>query len=99
MALTPAICDYLRELARKLDAAPHGGAGLLLDDAGQFLGMSRQTIYRHLKAVAEIAAPPRLSSSRPGALFRAGDVASCASASSNYGFNAIIEHDLASSFS
>lgn len=52
MALTPAICDYLRELARKLDAAPHGGAGQLLDEAGQFLGMSRQTIYRHLKAVA-----------------------------------------------
>ena len=52
MALTPAICDYLRELARKLDAAPHGGAGPMLDEAGQFLGMSRQTIYRHLKAVA-----------------------------------------------
>ena len=52
MALTPEICDYMRELARKLVAAPHGGAGLLVDDAAQFLGMSKQTIYRHLKAVA-----------------------------------------------
>ena len=51
-ALTPEICDYLRELARKLAAAPHGGAGPLVDDAAQFLGMSKQTIYRHLKAVA-----------------------------------------------
>ncbi len=52
MALTPEICDYLRELARKLVTAPHGGAGLLVDEAAQFLGMSKQTIYRHLKAVA-----------------------------------------------
>ena len=50
--LTPEICDYLRELARKLATAPHGGAGQLVTDAAQFLGMSKQTIYRHLKAVA-----------------------------------------------
>ncbi|WP_324622704.1 integrase [Delftia lacustris] len=52
MALTPAICDYVRDLARKLAAAPHGGSGPLLDAAAEFLGMSRQTVYRHLKTVA-----------------------------------------------
>ena len=52
MALTPAICDYVRELARKLDAAPHTGRGQLIGDAAEFLGMSAQTVYRHLKSVA-----------------------------------------------
>lgn len=52
MVLTPAICDCMRDLARKLTAAPHGGSGPLLDAAAEFLGMSRQTVYRHLKTVA-----------------------------------------------
>ena len=52
MALSPAICDYVRQLARNLDAAGHGASGKLLDEAAQFLGMSRQTVYRHLKKVA-----------------------------------------------
>ena len=52
MALTPATCDYLRELARKLVAAPHTGRGQLVDEAAEFLGMSTQTIYRNLKSVA-----------------------------------------------
>ena len=52
MAISPAICDYLRELARKLQAAPHGGTGVLLDEAAAFLGMSKQSVYRHLKKVA-----------------------------------------------
>ena len=52
MALTPATCDYVRDLARKLEAAPHTGRGQLIGDAAEFLGMSAQTIYRHLKSVA-----------------------------------------------
>lgn len=52
MALAPATCDYLRDLARKLDAAPHSGRGQLVGDAAAFLGMSAQTIYRYLKSVA-----------------------------------------------
>lgn len=52
MALTPAVCDYMRELARKLDAAPHTGRGQLIGDAAGFLGMSDKTVYRHLKSVA-----------------------------------------------
>lgn len=52
MALTPAICDYIRELARKLNAAAHGTSGTLVDEAATFLGMSKQTVYRHLKKVA-----------------------------------------------
>lgn len=51
-SLSPAICDYIRQLARKLDDAPHGTGGKLLDEATAFLGMSRQTVYRHLKKVA-----------------------------------------------
>ena len=51
-ALAPATCDYIRDLARKLDGAQHKARGPLIDGAGEFLGMSKQTIYRHLKAVA-----------------------------------------------
>jgi len=51
-ALSPETCDYLRELARKLDATPHGGGTALVSDAAEFLGMSTQTVYRHLKTVA-----------------------------------------------
>lgn len=51
-SLSPAICDYIRQLARKLDDAPHGTGGKLLDEATAFLGMSRQTVYRYLKKVA-----------------------------------------------
>ncbi len=52
MALSPATCEYLRELARKLAAAPHTGRGQLVSEAAEFLGMSTQTIYRHLKSAA-----------------------------------------------
>ena len=52
MALNPATCEYLRDLARRLDAAPHGTSGQLVAEAASFLGMSHQTIYRNLKAVA-----------------------------------------------
>ena len=51
-SLAPATCDYIRDLARKLGAAPHKARGPLIDGAAEFLGMSKQTIYRHLKAVA-----------------------------------------------
>ncbi|PAT41290.1 integrase [Vandammella animalimorsus] len=52
MALSPEAAAYIRELARRLDGAVHSARGALVDDAAQFLGMSRQTVYRHLKAVA-----------------------------------------------
>ncbi|PAT32907.1 DDE-type integrase/transposase/recombinase [Vandammella animalimorsus] len=52
MALSPEAAAYIRELARRLDGAAHSARGALVDDAAQFLGMSRQTVYRHLKAVA-----------------------------------------------
>ncbi|MBP7967888.1 MAG: DDE-type integrase/transposase/recombinase [Brachymonas sp.] len=52
MALTPATCDYLRQLARELEGAAHGTSGQLVDQAAEFLGMSKQTVYRQLKKVA-----------------------------------------------
>ena len=52
MALNPATCEYLRALARKLEATPYIGRGQMVGEASDFLGMSSQTIYRNLKAVA-----------------------------------------------
>lgn len=51
-ALPPEACDYVRQLARRLDDAEHGTGTALVREAGQFLGLSVQTVYRHLKAVA-----------------------------------------------
>ncbi|WOI46999.1 integrase [Acidovorax sp. BLS4] len=51
-ALSPEACDYLRQTARRLDAAEHGGATPIVQEAAQFLGLSVQTMYRHLKSVA-----------------------------------------------
>jgi len=51
-ALSPEACEYVRNLAGRLDAAPHGGAAALVREAGEFLGMSTQTVYRHLKSAA-----------------------------------------------
>ncbi|MFT4190871.1 MAG: integrase [Comamonas sp.] len=51
-SLSPEIADYVRDLARRLDGARHGQAGALVDAAAAFLGMSRQTVYRHLKECA-----------------------------------------------
>ena len=50
--LSPEACDYVRGLARKLDAAGHGQATDLVRNAAAFLGMSTQTVYRHLGRVA-----------------------------------------------
>lgn len=50
--LAPETRDYLRELARKLDAAPHGGKRRLVEAAAGFLGWSTHTVYTHLKASA-----------------------------------------------
>ncbi|MEO6917633.1 MAG: integrase [Collimonas sp.] len=49
MAITPDIRDYLRDLARQLDAASHGQRGPIIAAAHSFLGWSPQTIYRQLK--------------------------------------------------
>ena len=51
-ALSPEACDYVRQLARRLDTAEHGKGTALVREAGEFLGMSVQTVYRQLKAVA-----------------------------------------------
>ena len=51
-ALSPEACDYVRQLAQRLDTAEHGAGTDLVREAGQFLGLSVQTVYRHLKAVA-----------------------------------------------
>ncbi len=51
-ALSPEACDYVRQLARRLDDAEHGTGTDLVREAGQFLGFSVATVYRHLKAVA-----------------------------------------------
>lgn len=50
--LSPAACDYVRNLARRLDAADHGQATGLVREAGEFLDLSTQTVYRHLARVA-----------------------------------------------
>lgn len=50
MPVTPHIRDYLVELAKKLDATAHSERGGVLAAAEEFLGWSRQTIYRQLKA-------------------------------------------------
>lgn len=50
MPIAPDIQEYLVELAKRLDATPHRGRGDLLAAAETFLGWSRQTIYRQLKA-------------------------------------------------
>ncbi|MFN3437822.1 MAG: integrase [Acidovorax sp.] len=51
-ALSPEACDYVRQLARRLGDAEHGNGTAMVRDAGDFLGLSVQTVYRHLKAVA-----------------------------------------------
>lgn len=51
-ALSPEACEYVRQLARRLDAAEHGRGTALVREAGEFLGLSVQTVYRHLKCVA-----------------------------------------------
>ena len=49
--ITPSIRDYLNNVAKKLDSVGHGQRGPILNEAQEFLGFSRQTIYRHLKQV------------------------------------------------
>ena len=49
MALSPDIRNYLTQLACKLDASAHSERGMVLAAAEAFLGLSKQTIYRHLK--------------------------------------------------
>lgn len=51
-SLAPETAEYVRSLARQLDAAQHGQAGALIDSAAQFLGWSRQTVYRQLRDCA-----------------------------------------------
>ncbi|MBU1352126.1 MAG: transposase family protein [Gammaproteobacteria bacterium] len=51
-ALSPEACDYVRQLARRLDDSEHGNGTAMVREAGEFLGVSVQTVYRHLKAVA-----------------------------------------------
>jgi hypothetical protein len=50
--LTPDACEYLRDLARKLDAARHGQTSELVREAAAFLSWSSQTVYRQLARVA-----------------------------------------------
>lgn len=49
--ITPSIRDYLNNVAKKLDSVGHGQRGPILNEAQEFLGFSRQTIYRQLKQV------------------------------------------------
>lgn len=51
-ALSPEACDYVRQTARRLDDAQHGGATAIAQEAAAFLGVSVATLYRHLKTVA-----------------------------------------------
>ncbi|WP_281218504.1 integrase catalytic domain-containing protein [Oryzisolibacter propanilivorax] len=51
-ALSPEACEYVRQLARRLEGAEHGTGTQMVREAGQFLGLSVQTVYRHLKGVA-----------------------------------------------
>lgn len=51
-ALSPEICQYLRELAARM-AAPGGAPTTpMVQAAAEFLGWSTQTVYRQLKAAA-----------------------------------------------
>lgn len=43
------VAQYLSELAVRLDAAPHGGRGVLIGEAVQLLGWSEQRVYAQLK--------------------------------------------------
>jgi hypothetical protein len=49
MPLTPDLRDYLADVARRLDAAPHGGAGTIVNEVCEFLGWSAQKLYTRLK--------------------------------------------------
>ncbi|WP_295377238.1 integrase [uncultured Pseudacidovorax sp.] len=51
-SVSPEIAEYLRALARRLDAAGHGQATTIVREGAQFLGMSTQTVYRQLQRVA-----------------------------------------------
>ena len=51
-SLSPETATYVRELAVKLAAAERGQSGALIDGAAQFLGWSRQTVYRQLRDCA-----------------------------------------------
>lgn len=51
-ALSPEACEYVRNLAVRLNAAGHGGVTPLILEAAKFLGVSVQTVYRHLKTAA-----------------------------------------------
>ena len=39
-ALSPEACDYVRQLARRLDEAEHGSGTAMVREAGEFLGLS-----------------------------------------------------------
>lgn len=43
--------DYMRALAVKLEAAPHGARGRLIDEAATFLAYSKAEVYRRLRAI------------------------------------------------
>lgn len=43
--------NYLRALAQRLHAAPHGGRGEIVDSAARLLGVSRQALYSRLRTV------------------------------------------------
>ncbi|MCP4696558.1 MAG: hypothetical protein GY862_06885 [Gammaproteobacteria bacterium] len=42
--------DYFRELAVKLDTAPHGHKRRMIESAAEFSGISAQTVYKRLHA-------------------------------------------------
>ena len=50
MTLTLGVLDTLRNLADRLDAAPHGERAALVSDAAKLLNCSEQTVYRKLKS-------------------------------------------------
>ena len=51
-ALSPEACSYVRELAQRLDGAGYTQRTTLVREAGDFLGLSMQSVYRNLKSVA-----------------------------------------------
>lgn len=51
-ALSPEICQYLRELALRMDAPGGAPTTPMVQAAAEFLGWSVPTVYRQLKAVA-----------------------------------------------